>query len=209
MPEVRQDFLVLEEDVEERRITFSLGDKAFSFDHSFLLPHNRSMRLVALTKDLEETFIEINQEAFQLGFEAYFGKTNQTIIPRRDILASLNAKGSHAFLAYEGDTLLGGVCVVINEETNINDLHLLFVKPGVQSGGIGFAIWNEIEKMYPNTKIWKTCTPYFDQRNIHFYVNKCKFHVVKFLNRNCPGNFEEDFIGDGNEGMFEFEKVMK
>jgi len=168
------------------------------------------MNLVRLTKDKEELFISINQEAFQLGFERYFGKTNETIIPREDIYRSLNEKGSNAFLAVENDEVVGGVCVVINEETNINDLHILFVKPGIQSKGIGFAIWSEIERMYPNTKMWKTCTPYFDQRNIHFYVNKCKFKIVEFLNKHNPGKgVPENFIGDGGEGMFEFEKEMK
>lgn len=57
--------------------------------------------------------------------------------------------------------------------------------------------------MYPNTKIWKTCTPYFDKRNIHFYVNKRKFHIVKYLLEQ-----EEGFNGDAGQGMFEFEKVI-
>lgn len=66
-------------------------------------------------------------------------------------------------------------------------------------------IWDEVEKRHPNTKIWETCTPYFDKRNIHFYVNKCGFHIVEYI-RNMN---EEGFIGDGGEGMFEFRKYMK
>ena len=168
------------------------------------------MKLVRLTKENEELFINMNQEAFQKGYEEYFGKTEEQIIPREDILSSLYTKGSNAFLAVEKDEIVGGVCVVIDEDTNINDLHLLFVKVGVQSKGIGFAIWNEIERMYPKTKVWKTCTPYFDKRNIHFYVNKCKFHIVEYLNNhNAKSDSADDFIGDGDEGMFEFEKEIK
>lgn len=167
------------------------------------------IRLVKLNKEKEELFIQMNQESFQKGFEDYFGKTDSIIIPRKDILDSLNTKGSNAFLAYQDDEVVGGVCVVINEETNENNLHILFVKVGVQSKGIGFAIWNEIEKMYPNTKIWRTCTPYFDRRNIHFYVNKCGFHIVEFINPHHPGDcISDDFIGDGGEGMFEFLKII-
>jgi len=155
-------------------------------------------------------FIEINQEAFQKGYEDYFGKCDDIIIPREDILQSLNANGAHAYLAYEGSEIVGGVCVNINKKTKINHLDILFVKVGVQSKGIGLKIWEEIEKMFPDTILWHTCTPYFDQRNIHFYVNKCKFHIVEFMNKyhkdsSCPDNF----IGDHGEGMFEFEKLMK
>ena len=63
--------------------------------------------------------------------------------------------------------------------------------------------------MYPDTKVWETCTPYFEKRNIHFYVNKCGFHIVKFINEKNPEPYmPEDFIGDGGEGMFVFEKIM-
>ena len=60
--------------------------------------------------------------------------------------------------------------------------------------------------MYPNTKIWKSCTPYFDKRNIHFYVNKLKFKIVEYYNEKHPDlNMEED-IYEEDDGMFEFEK---
>jgi len=163
-----------------------------------------SIKLIKLEKEKEELFIELTQAAFQKGFEDYFGKTDQIIIPRKDILDSLYAEGSNSFLAIQDDKVVGGVCVVINKTTNENDLHILFVNAEFQSKGIGFRIWNEIEKIYPDTKTWRTCTPYFDKRNVHFYLNKCKFHIVKYQKDNYP----EDFIGDGGLGMFEFEKEI-
>lgn len=58
-------------------------------------------------------------------------------------------------------------------------------------------------------QIWRTCTPYFELRNIHFYVNVCGFRIVEFFNEKHPmPDCPEDFIGDGNEGMFEFEKTF-
>lgn len=70
-------------------------------------------------------------------------------------------------------------------------------------------MWDEIERLHPQTKVWETCTPYFEKRNIHFYVNKCGFHIVEFWNEKNPDlNMTEDFISDGNEGMFRFEKKM-
>ena len=32
----------------------------------------------------------------------------------------------------------------------------------------------------PETEVWETCTPYFEKRNIHFYVNKCGFQIDQF-----------------------------
>lgn len=59
--------------------------------------------------------------------------------------------------------------------------------------------------------MWETCTPYFEKRNIHFYVNRCGFHIVEFFHSKHPDpNFPEDFSEWDAEGskMFRFEKVM-
>ena len=150
------------------------------------------------------------QEAFQKGFEDHFGKTDGTILPERDIDQSLNAPGAIAYKAVVDGRMVGGAVVVIDEEKKHGDLHLLYVKCGCQNGGVGKAIWFEIERLHPDIRVWETCTPYFERRNIHFYVNVCGFHIVEFLNERHPGPGEppEDFIGDGNEGMFEFRKEM-
>lgn len=149
------------------------------------------------------------QEAFQKGFEDKFGKTDKTVLPEKDIDNSLKAKGSIAYKAVIDGEMVGGAVVVIDEETQCNHLDLLFVKCSIQSKGIGKAIWFKIEELHPKTKVWETCTPYFDKRNIHFYVNVCGFHIVEFFNEKHPmPNTPEDFIGDGNEGMFVFRKQM-
>ena len=83
-------------------------------------------------------------------------------------------------------------------------------KIGKKSNGIGKKIWFELERIYPNTKVWETCTPYFDKRNIHFYVNVCGFHITEFFNEKHPmPDTPDDFVGDGNEGMFAFKKQMR
>lgn len=149
------------------------------------------------------------QEAFQKGFEEKFGETDKTILPEKDIDQSLNTKGAIAYKAVVDGAIVGGAVVVINEKTQHNHLDLIFVKYGTQSKGIGKKIWFEIEKLHPDTKVWGTCTPYFEKRNIHFYVNVCGFHIVEFFNEKHPmSDIPEDFIGDGNEGMFEFRKQM-
>lgn len=167
------------------------------------------MEIRGLKKEEYEIFKNGIQESFQKGFEDYFGHCDAIIIPDKDILMSYEAEGAVSYVAVENGEIVGGCIVKINKETQVNDLFILYVKVGVQSKGIGYSIWSEMEKRYPDTKVWRTCTPYFDQRNIHFYVNKCGFHIVEFINKyHCGGQADEEFIGDGGEGMFEFEKKM-
>lgn len=94
------------------------------------------------------------QEAFQKGFEDVFGKTDAVILPEKDIDQSLNAEGSAVYKAVVDGEMVGGAVVIINESTQHNHLDLLFVKNGVQSNGIGKKIWFELERIYPNTKVY-------------------------------------------------------
>lgn len=147
------------------------------------------------------------QEAFQKGFENKYGKTDQMVLPEKDIDRSLNTEGAAVYKAVVDGEMAGGAVVVINEKTQHNHLDLLFVKYGTQSKGIGKKIWSELERLYPDTKVWETCTPYFEKRNIHFYVNVCGFHITEFFNEKHPmPDMPDDFIGDGSEGFFRFEK---
>ena len=76
-------------------------------------------------------------------------------------------------------------------------------------------MWYEIERIYPEINVWKTCTPYFELRNIHFYVNVCKFHIVEFFNERHKDPNQEEYNLETTapegyfDGMFEFEKVIK
>ena len=111
--------------------------------------------------------------------------------------------------------MVGGLVLKIDEKTRHNHLDLLFISPEAHSKGIGFAAWQEVERLYPETKVWETCTPSFETRNIHFYVNKCGFHIVEFFNSrhpdpHDPGTGEENnYDGEDSGGMFRFEKQMK
>ena len=168
-----------------------------------------NFKLLPMTEADLPAFKSDIQEAFQKGFEDVYGKTDDIILPKKDIDRSLKAEGSAAYKAVVDGETVGGAVVVIYKKTQHNHLDLLYVKYGTQPKGIGFAIWNAIEKLYPETNVWETCTPYFEKRNIHFYVNKCKFHIVEFQCKNKPSaDAPEDFVGDGGEGMFVFEKIM-
>ena len=147
------------------------------------------------------------QEAFQKGYENTYGKAESVVLPEKDIDSTLSKKGAVAYKAIIDNEIVGGAVVIIDVETQHNYLDLLFVKYGMQSKGIGAKIWFALEELYPDTKVWETCTPYFEKRNIHFYVNICGFHIVEYFNEKHPlPDTSEDFIGDGHEGMFELRK---
>ena len=165
------------------------------------------MELIKLRdKDISE-FKKLMQESIQYGYESVYGSDKEQVLPDKDIDENLKNPNSHAYEMIDNDEIVGGVIVTINEN-NHNHLDFLFVKVGVQSKGIGQTIWKEIEKLYPNTEGWETCTPYFDTRNLHFYINRCGFSAVEFYNPKhiSPNAPEGD---DGSDLFFRFEKRMK
>lgn len=129
----------------------------------------------------KNTFISEVQEAFQKAYEEEFGEFEKTILPVKDIEESFHAQGSEAYLAEMDGERVGGTVIVTDGKTGYNSLHLLYVKPGLQNAGHGFQIWQSIEALHPETKIWETHTPYYDKRNIHFYINRCGFKIVEFF----------------------------
>ena len=167
-------------------------------------------RLIKITENDIIQYKADMQEAFQKGFEDVYGKCDEIILPEADIDRSLNSNGAVAYKAMIDGEMLGGAIVVINEETQHNHLDILYVKYGVQSKGIGKMIWDKIEEYHDKTIEWETCTPCFEKRNLHFYVDKCGFSITEIQNDEEDKNtFPDDFIGDGGEGMYVFKKSMK
>lgn len=89
------------------------------------------------------------------------------------------------------------------------ELELLFVNPEVHSKGIGYSAWCLIEQLHPEIKIWETHTPYFGKRNIHFYVNRCVFHIVEYFNSHHPDANGPESAEEDSDGMFRFRKLTK
>ena len=141
-----------------------------------------SFQLLLLDQKHLTQFKKDMQESFQQGAVDEFSDVNTEILPEKDIDNSLSANGSFAYEALLDGELVGGAIVVINNETQHNHLDFLYVKKGNYSKGLGQLIWNAIEKLYPYTKVWETHTPYFENRNIHIYVNNSGFHIVEYHN---------------------------
>lgn len=172
-----------------------------------------SFQFVHLREEHREQFKHDLSEAFQQGAADAFGPTEEVILPEADVEKDLNAPGTTAYEAIVDGEFVGGAVVEIHGESQHNHLNLLYVKNGSHGKGIGREIWKAIESLYPGTKVWETCTPYFEKRNIHFYVNKCGFHIVEFFNKYHPdprkADEEEMPESEYFEGFFRFEKVMK
>lgn len=173
--------------------------------------------LSPLLPDDRERFILDNQEAFNYGALEEFGRRDDhfeedgQIISRETIEQAID--GGEAYRIMLEGQKVGGL--VIKVDGGRGDLELLFVSPHVHSKGIGYAAWCEAEKLHPEVRVWETVTPYFEKRNIHFYVNRCGFHIVEFFHSRHPDpndpdpNAQEEMGGQFPEGMFRFEKRMR
>ena len=104
----------------------------------------------------------------------------------------------------KGDEKVGGVVIKVDGEKG--DLELLFVKPAAHSKGIGYAAWCAVEQLHPEVKVWETVTPYFEKRNIHFYVNRCGFSIVEFYCSHHPDPNEPENDDRFADDMFRFVK---
>lgn len=142
--------------------------------------------LSALNKEDVSEFKRDMQEAFQAGAESYFGESYGEVLPEGDIDESLSNPTAAAYRATMDGAPVGGAIVSFDNDGKAGHLDFLFVKTGVQSKGIGQRIWHQIESMYPNVELWETYTPYFDKRNIHFYINSLGFAAVEFFNKKHP-----------------------
>ena len=171
-------------------------------------------QLVRLSEEHTIAFKEEMQEAFEHGFKSHYHEnvdadddSNQwQVLPDKDFYQSLKAEGAEAYEAVSEDgQRVGGAIITANG--TMGELAFLYVKVGVQSKGIGQSIWKAIESMHPEIEVWETCTPYFDRRNIHFYINRCGFHAVEFFNEHHPDpNMPEQF--NQEDGLFKFEKRL-
>ena len=156
-----------------------------------------------------ENFIKNIQAAFKKAVVEEYGDDGKEVIPREDVEKSFAEEGAEALNIVNNGKVVGGAVVVIRPN-NHNELTLFYINVDSHSKGIGSAAWRAIERRYPKTKVWETVTPYFEKRNLHFYINKCGFHATEFYNpyHKDPhfAEHEDDF--PGGDYFFKFEKVM-
>ncbi len=181
---------------------------------------NTKVMLLPLEPHDRESFISDNQEAFKFGATEEFGlrddhfEDDGEIISRKTIEDCLEDPACESYRIMKDGNSVGGVILRIDNKTKHNHLEILFTSPKEHGKGIGYGAWLEIEALHPETEVWETCTPYFEKRNIHFYINKCGFHAVEFfceynIDKNAPEEANDDKGDKCPDEMFRFIKIMK
>ena len=56
---------------------------------------------------------------------------------------------------YNSERRVDGAIIAIDKAEHRGELSFLYVKVGIQSKGIGQAIWNAIEALHPETEVWE------------------------------------------------------
>lgn len=125
-----------------------------------------------------DDFAKEMQDAFQLAVEEGLENDDSPILPRKDIDAAIVRPDACALEAVVGDERVGGAVLFLDKEDHEHECALLYVKKGVHNRGVGTLLWEAIERSYPDAVAWRLCTPYFETRNIYFYLRKCGFHIV-------------------------------
>ena len=181
---------------------------------------NTKVKLIPLTADDREQFILDNQWAFKHGAIEEFGKRDDhidedgVIISRKTIERCIDDPQNETYRIVADGRRVGGLILKINKETHQGELEILFVLPEEHSKGVGYGAWLAVEALHPETAVWETCTPYFEKRNIHFYVNKCGFQIDQFWCEYFQPEHEmfdaeEHDPDEGPDEMFRFIMVMK
>ena len=150
------------------------------------------------------------QDAFGAAVIETFGPLTDGPIPSdEDIEESFAAPGAVILEILQDGQRIGGAVLTIDEETQENELGFFFIKVGEEGRGLGLEAWRAIEAIFPETRVWVPHTPYFEKRNIHFYLNKCGFKIVEFYHddHRDPEMPELGEVPGGDE-MFRFEKIM-
>lgn len=164
-----------------------------------------NIRLEPLASGDVERFSTRMQEAFQLAVDAADEQHPLPVLPREDIDEALADPRAVPLVAWCGDEAVGGTVVNYDPQSAENECALLYIDPDHQGRGVGSSLWKAIENYFPDTRAWTLCTPYFEKRNIIFYLRKCGFHIVDL--------YEDDVLSSRSEQnkpelMFSFIKRM-
>lgn len=176
-----------------------------------MIQNEKEISVVLLAAEDREYFITRMQTAFQVGYEAVYGADKAEVLPRQTVEKSLSRENAETYLFLLKGQRAGGAVILADRDSGKGELEFLFVDPDVHNRGIGAAAWKKLEAMYPEVKIWETYTPYFEKRNIHFYVNKCGFHIVEYFCGSHPASIHDGKNHDEipeKDLFFRFEKVI-
>ena len=157
-----------------------------------------------------QSLMPMIMEAFRVAIIEGVGEMDDSVMLREELLMRYIAEpGMVVYKAAIEGQVVGVAILRISPDNKRNVLELLCVDVKQHCKGIGVKIWKGIEALYPNTEVWETETPDFSKRNIHFYVNKCGFHIVEYFNEAHQSDFEREHHAYEKYGKFRFEKKMQ
>lgn len=181
-----------------------------------MIQTNQSIALVKMTEGDVTRITPIVTEAFEKATLEIFGEEKakmQSQMIDDDALrqSAFDNKTDAYIIVIDGNE--SGIAVLKEFGKNAYSLELLSISPQHQSKGTGLLVWNKIEELYPNAEVFETTTPTFATRNVNFYVNKCKFHIVEMLDMEKIAREtgeENPFAGDEHFRFnFRFQKKME
>lgn len=151
-------------------------------------------------------------ESFRCGVLERFGDADAAPVPpENDLQRSMLDENADLWAILLDGVPAGAAVIVKDNAIGKYSLDLLFIFKEFMNQRLGFKSWQLIESAYPEARVWETHTPYFERRNIHFYVNKCGFKIVEFFNEahREEHDLTAEFKDINTSGFFRFEKVMK
>ncbi len=153
-----------------------------------------------------------NSSTAQFGMRDDRMEEGEEVISRKTIERCMNGERAETYRIVCDGNVVGGLILQIDQQHAKGELEILFVNPEAHSKGIGQAAWKAVEAMHPEIRVWETITPYFEKRNIHFYVNRLGFHIVEFWNKYqhgpaVPEDIDENWSED--DEMFLFRKIIQ
>ncbi|MDW6092122.1 GNAT family N-acetyltransferase [Vibrio rhizosphaerae] len=170
----------------------------------------KHITLMPVHPDALPAFRDQLKSAFSDAAAKEFGPHHGKPIPTtEDIWSSFQVANTAIYhLLYQGEPV-GGAVLLLNEDTQHHSLEWFFIDLAYHNQGLGLAAWQAIEAAYPATQVWHTATPYFEKRNVSFYLNKCGFHITAFHNRYYPDtHFPADLSDYSPTDLYEYEYLL-
>ena len=173
--------------------------------------NNMNIFLKKIEKHELELFKQEMVASFTQGVIDRFGDPAAAPVPPPEEVEQMWQDPACDVFIIHAENMPAGGAIVRKYANYKYSLDLLFIFNDFRNKKIGSAAWQAIEKHYPDAALWETFTPYFERRNIHFYLNKCNFRIVEFFNEihREEHDLTEEFKDVNTSGFFRFEKVIK
>ena len=135
-------------------------------------------------------FAKETAAVFSIAVVEHFGNAaGRNAVPLDEVEKSLRKRGSVVYAVFYHGQKIGGVVLNINPETRHNSMELFYILPAFHGRGLGEIVWREIERRYPETRVWELVTPYFGFTSSSFSMPITKRAGRATMNPNFKKSF--------------------